>query len=64
MIIGYVFSRKDNKEIPIIRAGPNSNTTNDKIYLFLKELVYQKFNKEVKYENVVRSQAQRQDKEV
>lgn len=43
MVIGYIFSRKDNKELPIIRAGPCESDFDNKIYLFLKDCFERKF---------------------
>ena len=42
MIVGYVFSRKDKKVFPIIRAGPFEANMNDKIYTYFKFYVEQK----------------------
>lgn len=43
MIVGYVFSRKDNKEFAISRASPFDNEKfNKKVYEYLKSCVFNK----------------------
>ena len=42
MVVGYVFSRKDKKVFPIIRAGPCERNMKDKIYDYFKNIIEQR----------------------
>lgn len=41
MVIGYVFSRKENKDVPIcINKPPDYESLNKKLYKLLKDYVF------------------------
>lgn len=45
MVVGYVFSRKDNKEFATSRASPfDYEKFNKKVYEYLKSCVFNKLN--------------------
>ena len=42
MVVGYVFSRKDNKEFEIVKGSPPGveENLNKKVYLLLKDYIF------------------------